>query len=817
MRYEVQGDWMAERSRVNTSRTNTSRASSATGSRSTRNKKTGNRGAASRTARSKSTRNRGVSSRTANSRNSQTRRQADRRKKRRQRASLNKVKSMKLAVMMLIILLAFTGLGGRLYVLARDNQNDYQKKILSQQRYDSKTLPFKRGSILDANGTILAASEKVYNVILDCKVMLNKKENEEPTLKALSECFELDLSELRKYVKENPGSQYRVLKKRITYDEMSPFLDRKNEHNKTAKQKGNEKMGIIDGVWFEEEYIRRYPNNSLACDVIGFTGTDNNGTFGLEEYYNDTLNGTNGRDYGYLNDDVALERAIVPAVDGYTLVSTIDANMQAICEKYIKQFNDEHANEAREGLGAYNIGVIIQNCNNGEIKAMATYPDFDLNNPKDLSAYYTEEQIKQMDEEAYYKALNELWRNFCISDTYEPGSTAKSITLATGLETGRIQGNEYYTCGGALQVADHNIRCNVRSGHGTLDVSGSLEQSCNVAFMKMGEAIGVKNMIQFEQIFNLGLKTNIDLAGETRTDTVVYNESSMNASELATSSFGQGYNVTMIQMITAFSSIINGGYYYEPHVVSKITNAKGDTVKNIEPRVLKQTISATTSDQMRQYLHSAVARGTGKSARPAGYAIGGKTGTAEMVPRDKINYVVSFIGFAPADDPQIAIYCVIDRPNVAKQASASYATGVVKNILTEVLPYLHISKTEEMTIAEQEEVDRMLGNIVQGNTPENEGENGDASSDGAKEGEQEGQGEADGSTPNEEDKKPSYIVDPETGELVDPDTGEKAQMNDSADVEADSAADSLPVGVSGRADGVSRDNSTDNTNGPPQQ
>ena len=714
---------------------------------------------------------------------------------------------MKLAVMMLIILLAFAGLGGRLYVLARDNQNDYQKKILSQQRYDSKTLPFKRGSILDANGTILAASEKVYNVILDCKVMLDKKENEEPTLKALSECFGLDQSELRKFVKENPGSQYRVLKKRITYDEMSPFLDRKNEHNKTAGKKGNEKMGKIDGVWFEEEYIRRYPNNTLACDVIGFTGTDNNGTYGLEEYYNDILNGTNGRDYGYLNDDVALERAIVPAVDGYSLVSTIDANMQAICEKYIKQFNDEHANEAREGLGAYNIGVIIQDCNNGEIKSMATYPDFDLNNPKDLTAYYTAEEIEQMDEEAYYDALDALWKNFCISDTYEPGSTAKAITLATGLETGRIQGNETYDCGGMLQVADHKIKCNVTSGHGTLDVSGSLEQSCNVAFMKMGEAIGVKNTIQFEQIFNLGLKTNIDLAGETKTDAVVYKESTMNASELATSSFGQGYNLTMIQMITAFSSIINGGYYYEPHVVSKITNSNGDTVKNIEPRVLKQTISATTSEQMRQYLHNAVALGTGKSARPAGYAIGGKTGTAEMVPRDHTNYVVSFIGFAPADDPQIAIYCVVDRPNVAEQAHATYATGIVKNILTEVLPYLHIAKTEEMTIAEQEEVDKLLGNIVQGNSePENENEGGDSEAPG-----EEGQGEADGDAP-EEDKKPSYIVDPDTGELVDPVTGKKAEMDYSTDGGAVSDADELPDGASGSAEGGG-----DNNNGPPQQ
>ncbi|MDE7478034.1 MAG: peptidoglycan glycosyltransferase, partial [Lachnospiraceae bacterium] len=363
-------------------------------------------------------------------------------------------------------------------------------------------------------------------------------------------------------------------------------------------------------------------NNRLACDVIGFTGTDNNGTFGLEEYYNDTLNGTNGREYGYVNDDAVLERKTMAAVDGSTLVSTIDANIQAICEKYIKKFNDEHMNEAREGLGAYNIGVIIQNCNNGEIMAMASYPDFDLNNPRDLSDYYTEEQIAQMqtDEEAYYAALNALWRNFCVSDTYEPGSTAKSLTLAMGLETGRIVGNETYQCGGSLQVADRNIRCNVRTGHQTLDVSGALEQSCNVAFMKMGEAIGAKNTVKFEQIFNIGLKTNIDLAGEPITASLVYNENSMGPSQLATSSFGQGYNVTMIEMVTAFSSIINGGYYYEPHMVSKITNSNGDTVKNIEPRVLRQTISSTTSEQMRQYLYNAVGVGTGKSARPAGYA-----------------------------------------------------------------------------------------------------------------------------------------------------------------------------------------------------
>ena len=736
-----------------------------------------------------SSRNNGGRSSSRN--NSNTR--ADRKIRRRQRINANKVKSMKLAVMMLIILLAFTGLGGRLYCLARDNRNDYQKKILSQQRYDSKTLPFKRGSILDANGTILAASEKVYNVILDCKVMLSDEKNEEPTLTALAECFGLNQAELRQYVADNPNSQYYVLKRRIPYEEMSPFLDRKNEHNAEAAK--NKDMGTINGVWFEEEYIRRYPNNTLACDVIGFTGTDNNGTYGLEEYYNDILNGTNGREYGYLNDDAALERKTVAAVDGYTLVSTIDANIQAICEKYIKQFNAEHINEVREGQGAYNIGVIIQDCNNGDIKAMASFPDFDLNNPRDLSAYYTEEAIAQMEaDDTYYDTLNKLWRNFCISDTYEPGSTAKALTLATGLETGKIVGNETYECGGSLEVADHKISCNVTRGHGTLDVSGSLEQSCNVAFMKMGEAIGVKTTLQFEQIFNIGLKTNIDLSGEARTASLVYNENSMRASELATASFGQGYNVTMIEMVTAFSSIINGGYYYEPHMVSKITNSNGDTIKHIEPRVLKQTISSTTSQQMRQYLYAAVAEGTGRSARPAGYAIGGKTGTAEMAGRDKINYVVSFIGFAPADDPQIVIYCVVDRPNVREQAHATYATGIVKNILTEVLPYMHIAKTEEMTIAEQEEVDRILGSIVQGDTPDEEngeGENGESGQAG------EGGAEAPsggGSSPGS--ASPFYVVDPNTGDLIDPATGDKAEANNNSDDD-----DALPEPVSGGASG----------------
>lgn len=711
--------------------------------------------------------------------------QSSRGKKRNKVKLHRRIMREKLAVMIIIILLAFAGLCVQLVRITNDNQTEYQKKILAQQRYDSTTLPFKRGTITDANGTILAVSEKVYNVVLDCKVMLDSDKNQAPTVDALAECFGLDRTELDKYIKEHPTSQYYVLKKRQTYDEISPFLERENTYNEQAK-KSETDIGKITGVWFEEEYIRRYPNNTLACDVIGFTGTDNNGTYGLEEYYNDELNGTNGREYGYLNDDATLERTTIAAVDGNSLVSTIDANIQAIVEKYLIQFNEEHRNEYREGLGSTNSGCIVMNPNNGEILAMASYPNFDLNSPKDISAYYTEEEIQQMqEEETYYDTLNKLWRNFCISDTYEPGSTAKVLTLAAGLETGKLTGNETYECGGALDIADRHIRCNVRSGHGVLDLSGALEQSCNVAFMKMGETIGVKDMVKFQQIFNIGLKTNIDLSGEARTASLVFTEDTMGPTELATTSFGQGFNVTMIEMASAFSSVINGGYYYEPHVVSKIINSSGNTVKNIEPRVLKQTVSATTSAMMREYLYATVAEGTGRTARPAGYAMGGKTGTAEKAARDRKNYVVSFIGYAPADNPQIVIYVVIDEPNVEDQPHASYATGVVRNILTEVLPYLHISKTEEMTITEQAEAEAaLLGGVQKTEEVQAEGEEAQpAEGEGTEDIKNE-----DGAGENTEKNTAQgaiYVVDPVTGELVDSISGIPAEASRSYEGETD--------------------------------
>lgn len=577
----------------------------------------------------------------------------------------------------------------------------------------------------------------------------------EPTLTALDACFDVNVDEMRTYITEHPSDQYYVVLKQLSYDEIAPFKEMQNNKKEYPD---------ISGVWFEEEYKRIYPYGTLASDAIGFTTADNTGAFGLEEYYNDILNGTNGREYGYLTEDSNLERTTKAAEDGKIVVSTLDANIQSVVEKYVAKWNHEHEGENayRTGeLGSYNTGVVVMNPQNGEVLAMAGYPAFDLNNPRSLSGngLYTDEEIAAMDSETYYENLNKLWRNFCISDTYEPGSTAKSLTISAALDSGSITGNESYECQGVYEVGGHDIHCHNRIGHQTVSVSGALEQSCNVALMKIGQAMGSDVMMKYLGNYNMGLKTNIDLAGEARTDTLIYNPADMKSSDLAISSFGQGYNVTMIQMAAAFCSVINGGYYYQPHMVKEIRNPDGSTVEKIEPRVLKQTISETTSDRMREYLTNVCTIGTGKTAVPAGYIIGGKTGTAEMYPRKTGNYVVSFIGFAPVDDPQVVVYVVIDRPNVDHQPHSSFAQEIAKNIFTEILPYLQVFRTEELSEEDEQHLKDLgiiPGEVVQEPTePQPDGDE--------EEKDEEESGE----------DKPDYQTDPETGNVIDPHTGEQ--------------------------------------------
>lgn len=649
-------------------------------------------------------------------------------------------KQKKLVVLFVIILLAFVGLSIRLVWICQKDGEKYKKQILSQQEYDSKTLPYKRGEILDANETKLAYSEKVYNLVVDARVMNESKAANaiETTIAALSKYFGVDSAQMREHVTQNKENQYYVVQKALEYETVAPFLEEQ------AKNKS------IVGVWFEEEYKRKYPYSTLASSVIGFTGSDNNGTFGLEEYYNSILNGTNGREYGYLTEDSMVERTTIAAEDGNTIVTSIDVNIQNIVEKYVAQFNEEHKGEYRTGEdGSENIGVIVMDPNTGNILAMADYPNFDLNNPKDLTAFYSEEEIAAMSNEEMYECLNQIWRNYCISDTYEPGSVAKAMTIAAALDSGKLTGNETFNCEGVMEVSKHKIRCHKRIGHGVLTLSQCLEQSCNMGLIQIANTMGKDTLMEYLYNFNLGLKTNIDLAGEARTNTLVYDPDNMVASDLAISSFGQGYMVTMIQMASAFSSVINGGKYYEPHVVTEIRNADGTTIEKIEPRVLKQTISATTSDQMKVYLANVCSLGTGKTAVPAGYLIGGKTGTAEKQPRRTGNYVVSFMGFAPADDPQVVVYVVIDEPNVEDQPHSTFAQEVAKGIFTEILPYLNVFRTEELSDEEVEELKALHIIPVSDNSLPSDANNGV---------------EAD------IDSATGYVIDPNTGELLDPDT-----------------------------------------------
>ena len=679
-------------------------------------------------------------------------------------------KQKKLVVLFALILLAFVGLSIRLVWIYQKDGEKYKKQILSQQEYDSKTLPYKRGEILDANETKLAYSEKVYNLVVDARVINESKaENAvETTVTALGRHFGVDTAMMREHITTKKDNQYYVVLKALEYEKVAPFLEEQQKNK------------AIVGVWFEEEYKRKYPYSTLASSVIGFTGSDNNGTFGLEEYYNSTLNGTNGREYGYLTEDSTLERTTIGAQDGHTIVTSIDVNIQNVVEKYIQQFNEAHRGEFREGEdGSTNTGVVVMDPNTGNVLAMADYPNFDLNNPKDLSPFYTPEEISAMTDEQMYECLNKIWRNYCISDTYEPGSVSKAMTIATGLDTGKLTGNESYYCEGVMEVSKHKIRCHKRIGHGMLSVSQCLEQSCNMGLIQMANVIGKDTLTRYLYNFNIGLKTNIDLAGEARTNTLVYNPENMVASDIAISSFGQGYMVNMIQMTSAFSSIINGGKYYEPHVVTEIRNEDGTTIEKIQPRVLKQTISSTTSDRMKVYLANVCTLGTGTTAVPAGYLIGGKTGTAEKQPRGTGDYVVSFMGFAPADDPQVVVYVVIDEPNVEDQPHSSFAQELAQGIFTEILPYMNVFRTEELSEEEIEQLKALHILPVSGNSVPEDENNG---------------------VQYETDESTGYVIDPATGELLDPQTyapanGEYSDLDGIIGVEHKEQQDEFTAGA----------------------
>jgi len=650
----------------------------------------------------------------------------------------------KLLVMFSCVMVMLFALIGRLTYIEQVKGEEYKKQVLSQQGYESQSIPFQRGEILDSKGTVLASSVDVYNVILDCRLINEEtydlesrkkiKKYVEPTVEALLQCFpDVTEEEVMAALTEKADSRYFVLRKKLHYEEIREFQELESKVDK----KGKKVNPNVQGVWFEKEYQREYPYGNLASKVLGFTTSGNEGIGGLEDYYNDVLNGINGRQYGFLNSDNNFEKTIKDPINGRTLILTMDLNIQKIVQERIAEFQEEHRDEEHEGPGSNQTGVIVMNPQNGEILAMSDSLVYDLNNPRDLSLYYTEEEINGFSEQEQLDKLNKIWQNYCITYTYEPGSTTKPFTVATALETGKTR--EWYDCDGVEKIGGHEIHCVQRSGHGPQTMEESLMNSCNDAMMAMAFEVGKEAFYKYQNIFNFGLRTNIDLPGEARTDTLIYTVDNTNDTSLATNAFGQNFNVTMVQLASAFSSLINGGYYYQPHLVKKIVDDNGNTVQSFDKTVLKQTISRQTSDTIKEYLYKTVSEGTGKSAKVAGYSMGGKTGTAQKGNRDDKKYVVSFIGFAPVENPEVLVYVVIDEANVIlEKQSSALATELAKRIFTDLLPYMNIFQDEET-----EELENPEGTegIPEGENPEgNEGGNPEGN---------EGEGTPEGGNPEE--------------------------------------------------------------------
>ena len=592
------------------------------------------------------------------------------------------------------VLLALVGLTARITYINATSGDKYKKQVLSQaqQKYESRVMPAKRGDIYDRNGNLLAVSNKVYNVILDCKTVNTNEDYMDPTVRALTTVLGLDEGDIRTRLtaEDTKNSQYQILKKQVSMDEKKAFekyVTVSEDDNLTTEQ--IREKNNVKGVWFEEDYLRSYPFNETACDTIGFTLSRDTADIGLEGYYNSTLTGVDGRQYGYFNSNADVEQTIVAPTNGNSLVTTIDIGAQQIVEKWVNAFN------AR--MGAKNVGVIVEDPSTGEILAMDGGDRYDLNKPRDMSMVHSEEEIKAMNDEQTVEALNAMWNNYCVTDAYEPGSVVKPIVMASALEKGSISSTDTFLCDGFQNFGVPGnitmIKCAAYpDAHGTETLAEVIANSCNDGMMQIASAMGTEQFIKCQSVFNFGSRTGIDLPNEGTG--IIHTTDTMGETELACSAFGQGFTCTMIQEINALCSVINGGYYYQPHVVTQIKDSNGAVIKNITPTLLKQTISSNISADIRSYMQASVEQGTSQTSKVQGYSSGGKTGTAEKFPRGNKKYLVSFIGFAPVDDPEVVIYVVVDEPNAEDQATSTFAQYIAQGILADLLPYLNVVPDE---------------------------------------------------------------------------------------------------------------------------
>lgn len=564
----------------------------------------------------------------------------------------------KILVVFLAAFILILYLIGRLVYLMVFDAEYYQQKAedLHERERDIKAA---RGEIIDRNGTVLATNRTVCTI----SVIHSQIENPEKVIEKLSEFLEMDADQVRKKV-EKISSIERI---------------RSNVDKRTGDKIRN--LGLA-GVKVDEDFKRYYPYNELASKVLGFTGGDNQGIVGLEVKYEKYLKGINGKiltttDARGIELDGVAEDRLEPEA-GNTLRISLDYTIQ----KYALQM----AEKVRTEKQADKVGIILMNPQNGEIYAMVNVPEFDLNQPFMLN---NEETGENLTDEQKQDALNQMWRNGCINDTYEPGSTFKIITASAGLEEGAVHLTDQFSCPGYKVVEDRRIRCHKVGGHGAENFVQGIQNSCNPVFIEVGLRIGVDRFFDYFRQFGLMDLTGVDIPGEA--GTIMHKKENVGQVELATISFGQSFQITPIQLATTVSALVNGGRRVTPHFGMEVLSAEGKKVKTFRYNAKKHIVSEKTSQTMRELLESVVAEGSGKNAYVEGYRIGGKTATSQTLPRSANKYISSFVGFAPADDPQILGMCVIYNPQ-GVYYGGTIAAPVIGKIFENILPYLSIEK-----------------------------------------------------------------------------------------------------------------------------
>ncbi len=562
-----------------------------------------------------------------------------------------------LVVFVCAAVVIFTLVGRLVYLMVFDAKY-YQKKAEALHERE-REIKAARGEILDAKGEVLATNKTVCTI----SVIHSQIREPEKVIKALAEALEMDEDTVRRRV-EKVSSMERV---KTNVDKETGDTIRNME---------------LDGVKVDEDFKRYYPHNELASKVLGFTGGDNQGIIGLEVKYEEYLKGVNGTiltttDARGIELEGVAEDRVEPKA-GHTLQISLDYNIQ--------MYAQQMAEKVMEEKQAEKVGILLMNPQNGEILAMVNVPEFNLNGPFTLN---TDGEEADMSDEKRQDALNQMWRNGCINDTYEPGSTFKIITASACLEEGAVKLEDQFSCPGYRVVEDRKIRCHKVGGHGAETFIQGIQNSCNPVFIDIGLRLGVDDFYKYFRQFGLMDMTGIDLPGEA--GTIMHKKENVGMVELATMSFGQSFQVTPMQMATTVSSLVNGGRRVTPHFGVRVLDEEGKEVKEFRYEEKKNIVSEETSATMRMLLESVVSEGSGKNAYIEGYKIGGKTATSQTLPRSANRYISSFIGFAPADNPQILGMCVIYDPQ-GVYYGGTIAAPVVKNIFASILPYLGIEK-----------------------------------------------------------------------------------------------------------------------------